>query len=161
MIDGFRHKGLRQLFENDNPRGLNAEHVRKIRQILTVMHAAQSIAALDIPTFRLHPLKCDLQGFWSITVRARTGGSSSGSRMAAPSTSIWWTTIEGDECDAFTNEEPGPSRGADRGQPERAWRLDQCRREDARHYPPAASQPDRRTQRPDRRDGGAAGEGAG
>jgi toxin HigB-1 len=69
MINSFRHKGLRQLFENDNPRGLNAGHVRKIRPILAVMHAAQSIAALDIPTFRLHPLKGDLQGFWSITVR--------------------------------------------------------------------------------------------
>jgi proteic killer suppression protein len=70
MIDSFRHKGLRQLFENDNPRGLNAEHVRKIRQILTVRHAAQSVAALDMSTFRLHPLKGDLQGFWSIMVRA-------------------------------------------------------------------------------------------
>ena len=70
MIETFRHKGLRQLFEDGNPRGVNPEHVRKIEQILGLMHAAQTIAALDIPTFRLHPLKGDLQGFWSITVRA-------------------------------------------------------------------------------------------
>jgi proteic killer suppression protein len=70
MIKGFKHRGLRQLFENDNPKGLNAEHVRKIRQILGVMHAAQKIAEMDISTFRLHPLTGDLKGYWSVTVRA-------------------------------------------------------------------------------------------
>jgi toxin HigB-1 len=70
MIASFRHKGLRQLFEDDNPRGVNAEHVRKIRQILALLDAAQSVADLDLPTFRLHPLRGDLKGFWSITVRA-------------------------------------------------------------------------------------------
>ena len=70
MIASFKHRGLRQLFEDDNPRGVNPEHVRKIRQILSLMHAAQTIAALDIPTLRLHPLKGGLQGFWSITVRS-------------------------------------------------------------------------------------------
>jgi toxin HigB-1 len=63
---------LRQLFEDDNPRGVNPEHARKIRQILSLMHAAQTIAALDLPAFRLHPLKGDLQGLWSITVRANS-----------------------------------------------------------------------------------------
>jgi proteic killer suppression protein len=70
MIESFRHRGLKQLFEDDSPRGVNPEHVRKIRQILGVMHAARTIADLDVPTFRLHPLKGDLQGFWSITVRS-------------------------------------------------------------------------------------------
>jgi proteic killer suppression protein len=41
MIESFRHKGLRQLFEDDDPKGLNAEHVRKIRQILALLDAAQ------------------------------------------------------------------------------------------------------------------------
>jgi toxin HigB-1 len=35
-----------------------------------VLQAAEKIADLDIATFRLHPLKGDLAGFWSITVRA-------------------------------------------------------------------------------------------
>ena len=63
MIDGFRHKGLRRLFEDDNPKGVNPDHVRKIKQILAVLHAAQVIEALDLPTFGLHPLKGDLKGF--------------------------------------------------------------------------------------------------
>lgn len=70
MIGSFKHKGLRQLFDSDNPRGVNPEHTRKIKQILAVMHAAEKIADLDLATFRLHPLKGDLAGFWSITVRA-------------------------------------------------------------------------------------------
>ena len=37
MIDGFKHKGLRQLFEDDNAKGVNAEHVRKLKQILATL----------------------------------------------------------------------------------------------------------------------------
>ena len=70
MIKSFKHRGLRQLFEDDNPKGLNPEHVRKIRQILGVMHAARKIAEMDVATFRLHPLTGDLKGYWSVTVRA-------------------------------------------------------------------------------------------
>ncbi|MGA2794719.1 MAG: type II toxin-antitoxin system RelE/ParE family toxin [Roseiarcus sp.] len=70
MIVSFRHRGLKQLFEDDNPRGVNAEHVRKIKQILAFLDAAQTVADLDVSTLRLHPLKGDLKGFWSLTVRA-------------------------------------------------------------------------------------------
>jgi len=70
MIESFKHKGLRQLFEDDTAKGVNAEHVRKLRQILGVLHAAESIDALRLPTFGLHPLKGDLKGFWAVTVRA-------------------------------------------------------------------------------------------
>jgi len=70
MIESFRHKGLRRLFEEDDPRGVNAEHLRKLKQILSLLDAAETIEALDYATFRLHPLKGDLKGFWSLTVRA-------------------------------------------------------------------------------------------
>jgi proteic killer suppression protein len=70
MIESFKHKGLRLLFEADNPKGVNPEHVRKIRQILGVLHAAQTIDALKLPTFGLHPLKGNLKGFWAVTIRA-------------------------------------------------------------------------------------------
>ena len=44
--------------------------MRKLKQILLVLQAAEQIDALNLPTFRLHPLTGDLKGFWSITVRA-------------------------------------------------------------------------------------------
>src|SRR6185437_10835910 len=70
MIESFRHKGLRQLFQDDSSKGVSAEHVRKLRQILAVLHAAETIEALRLPTFGLHALKGELKGFWAVTVRA-------------------------------------------------------------------------------------------
>jgi proteic killer suppression protein len=42
----------------------------EIENILTVLDAADSAQDLDLPGFRLHPLKGDLKGFWAVTVRA-------------------------------------------------------------------------------------------
>ena len=70
MIESFKHKGLRQLFEDDTAKGVNAEHVCRLRQILGVPQAAETIEALRLPTFGLHPLKGELRGFWAVTVRA-------------------------------------------------------------------------------------------
>ncbi len=70
MIEMLKNIGLRQLLEDDTAKGVNAEHVRKLRQILGVLHAAESIDALRLPTFGLHPLKGGLRGFWAVTVRA-------------------------------------------------------------------------------------------
>lgn len=70
MIVSIRHKGLRQLFEDDVAKGVNPDHVRKLKQILAVLQAAQEIEAANLPSFRLHPLTGDLKGLWSVTVRA-------------------------------------------------------------------------------------------
>jgi toxin HigB-1 len=70
MIRSIRHKGLRRLLEQDDPTGVNREHVAKLKNILATLHAAPTIAHMDLPSFRLHPLKGDLKGFWSVTVRA-------------------------------------------------------------------------------------------
>jgi len=70
MIESFRHKGLRRLFEDDDPKGVNPQHVEKIENILGLLDVAATIEDMDLPSFRLHALKGDLNGFWSITVRA-------------------------------------------------------------------------------------------
>jgi len=70
MIGTFRHKGHKQLFVNDNPRGVSGGHVRKIKQILALLDAAEKVADLDYATFRLHPPKGELKGFWAMTVQA-------------------------------------------------------------------------------------------
>ena len=43
--------------------------VAKIENILAVLDAAHQVDEIDLPGFRLHPLKGDLAGFWSVTVR--------------------------------------------------------------------------------------------
>jgi proteic killer suppression protein len=37
---------------------------------LTVLDSATTPHALDVPRYRLHPLKEEWKGFWSVTVRA-------------------------------------------------------------------------------------------
>ena len=70
MIRSIRHKGLKRLYESDDPRGVIPEHLAKLRDILARLDAASSAADMDLPGFRLHPLKGELKGFWAVTVRA-------------------------------------------------------------------------------------------
>jgi len=70
MIRSIRHTGLRRLYENDDARLPNPEHLQKLRDILARLDAAAIIKDMELPGFALHPLKGDLIGFWAITVRA-------------------------------------------------------------------------------------------
>jgi len=70
MIRSFRHKGLKRLYEEDDSRGLNSQHVEKLRDILARLDAAAVLADMDLPGFRLHPLKGELRDFCAVTVRA-------------------------------------------------------------------------------------------
>ncbi len=68
MILKFRHKGLKRLYEADSPKGVQPEHVERLRRRLTNLDAATQPDDLDLPGYRLHQLKGDRKGEWSITV---------------------------------------------------------------------------------------------
>jgi len=68
MITSFRHKGLRQFFETGGTAGIQASHAKRLRLQLVALDTAQIIDDMDIPGFRLHPLKGEMKGRWSITV---------------------------------------------------------------------------------------------
>jgi proteic killer suppression protein len=70
MIRNFRHKGLRFLFESGDRSKLSPQDVARIENILLVLNQAQIAEDMDLPGFRLHPLKGDRKGFWAVTVRA-------------------------------------------------------------------------------------------
>jgi proteic killer suppression protein len=70
MIRSFRHKGLKRLYEDDDRRGVIAEHLAKLRNILARLDAAGSIEDMNLPGFNLHPLKGQMRGFMAVTVRA-------------------------------------------------------------------------------------------
>jgi proteic killer suppression protein len=70
MIRSIRHKGLKRLHEDDDPRGVLTEHAEKLRDILARLDAASKVEDMDLPGFRLHALKGDRRGFWAVTVRA-------------------------------------------------------------------------------------------
>lgn len=68
MIVGFRHKGLKLLYETGSTKGVQAAHKTKLLGILAALDAAAEPKELMLPSFRLHPLKGDLKGHWSIWV---------------------------------------------------------------------------------------------
>ena len=70
MIKIFRHKGLRLFFEDDEGSKLPPDMLERIRLILSTLHAAPEIEGMNLPTFRLHHLKGEWKGFFSVTVRA-------------------------------------------------------------------------------------------
>ncbi len=68
MIVGFRHKGLKLLYETGSVRDVQAAHKQKLLSILAVLDVAAGPDDLSLPSYRLHPLKGDLKGYWSIWV---------------------------------------------------------------------------------------------
>jgi proteic killer suppression protein len=70
MIRSIRHKGLRRLYEDDDPRGVPAEQVERLRDILIRLDHAETVADMDLAGLKLHALKGELNGFWAVTVRA-------------------------------------------------------------------------------------------
>jgi proteic killer suppression protein len=70
VIRGFRHRGLRRLFEQGESKGIRADHREKVENILAVLNRARRPEDMNLPGFRLHRLTGDLRGFWSVTVRA-------------------------------------------------------------------------------------------
>ena len=70
MIQGFRHKGLKRLFEDGQTKRVRPDHLEKIENILAVLNRAGEPEDMNLPGFHLPPLKGDLKGFWSVTVRA-------------------------------------------------------------------------------------------
>ena len=70
MIRRIRHRGLRRLYEDDDRRGLDAQHVEKIARVLARLATATEPRHLDLPGWRLHPLKGALAGFWSVAISA-------------------------------------------------------------------------------------------
>ena len=64
----IKHKGLRRLYERNDARSLHAAHVTRIRRILYMLRSARQPRDMDQPGFRLHPLRGEYQGHWSVAV---------------------------------------------------------------------------------------------
>jgi proteic killer suppression protein len=68
MIGSFGHKGLKNLYERDQTRGINPQWLTRIRAILARLDTSKEPADMDLPGLRLHPMKGDLKGFWAVNV---------------------------------------------------------------------------------------------
>ena len=70
MILKIKHKGLKRLYNRDDARGVNPEHVEKLKNILARLDVAAEPEDINLPGFGLHELKGDRAGEWAVTVRA-------------------------------------------------------------------------------------------
>jgi proteic killer suppression protein len=68
MIRRIRHKGLDRFFKTGDARGINPQHAEWLRILLTSLDAAQSPADMQLPGYRLHPLKGERKGQWAVSV---------------------------------------------------------------------------------------------
>lgn len=68
MIQTFRHKGIAHFFRTGNTRGIQATHANRLRLILTVLNQATHIKDLKLPGLRLHTLRGDRKGYWSVSI---------------------------------------------------------------------------------------------
>jgi proteic killer suppression protein len=68
MIESFRHRGLKRLYQHNDRSGIGSTMLRRVEEILSILDAAEAISELDIPGYRLHPLTGPLKGYWSVRV---------------------------------------------------------------------------------------------
>jgi proteic killer suppression protein len=68
MIKSFRHRGLKRLYERGERGKVSPNLLERIEDILGLLDEARHPKDLDLPGYRLHRLRGDLQGFWSMTV---------------------------------------------------------------------------------------------
>ena len=68
MIKSFRHKGLKKFYETGNLAGVQSSHRNRLRMILAALDTSVEIGDMDIPGFRLHPLKGRAKDRWSVSV---------------------------------------------------------------------------------------------
>lgn len=68
MIRSFRHKGLRHFFETGSTSGIQGKHAKRLQAILTALEAAIVVEDMQDPSFKLHVLKGEQRGRWSVRV---------------------------------------------------------------------------------------------
>jgi proteic killer suppression protein len=69
QLTRFRHKGLKQLHEEGTAKMVQLAMADKLRKLLFTLETAHDLDQVNrFPGWKLHPLKGDLKGFWSLTV---------------------------------------------------------------------------------------------
>ncbi len=68
MIQSFRHKGMEAFFNTGSKAGIQPTHAQRLRIQLTRLQASTGPGDMNVPGWRLHPLKGKLTGHWSVNV---------------------------------------------------------------------------------------------
>jgi len=73
MIRRLLHRGLRRLYENDDPRGVNSELVEKTARVLARLDVVTRPEQLKLPGFGLHRIA--VRGDWRIIFHVDAGNT--------------------------------------------------------------------------------------
>ncbi len=68
MIRSFQHRGLRRLYEQDDRSRIAPDQLERIRIALADLEAASKPGDMDLPGYRLHPLRGGRRAFWAISI---------------------------------------------------------------------------------------------
>lgn len=68
MISSIKHKGLNAFYESGSKKGIQPTHAPRLRLMLAALDSAQFVEDMDIPGYRLHPLKGSMKDRWSVSV---------------------------------------------------------------------------------------------
>jgi toxin HigB-1 len=68
MIQKFKHKGLKRLFESGITSGVDPQYAARIRKILALLETAEKLEDMDLPGMGLHPLKGNRKGTWAVKI---------------------------------------------------------------------------------------------
>ena len=68
MIRRFRHRGLKRMYERNDPSRVDPDLADRVVLALADIDDARKPSDLDLPGYRLHRLKGRLKGYWSISI---------------------------------------------------------------------------------------------
>lgn len=68
MIQKFKNKGLKQLFESGKASGVIPQHVTRLRYVLALLETAETIEDMELPGLNLHELKGKRTGTWAVKI---------------------------------------------------------------------------------------------
>jgi proteic killer suppression protein len=68
MIKSFAHKGLEKFFKTGSKAGIQSAHEDRLRAQLAKLESSKLPQDMDLPAWKLHPLKGTLKGYWSVSV---------------------------------------------------------------------------------------------
>jgi toxin HigB-1 len=68
VIRSFRHSGIEKLYRTGSKAGIQPKHAKRLKLQLAQLDVAVGPNDMAVPTWRLHPLKHDLEGHWAVWV---------------------------------------------------------------------------------------------
>ncbi len=68
MMLSFKHRGLKRFFEYGDRGRIGPQVANTLEEVLSLFEVAQTANDMNVPGYRLHPLKGERKGYWAVNV---------------------------------------------------------------------------------------------